>query len=461
MGVWKPVDVSGDKPSPGGPIIRASADATSLGMAFQIETSPQGGRRFTFVGPRCKAVNGVTPEAVMADPAVLYNLILPEHREAFAAAEAQAIALMQPFDVEVAVQRPDGLVRWQRFASLPRPQPDGRVLWDGLQIDVTDRRRMASELEEQRRRVEVAVEATDLGFWEVDLRSEAVTWSDRNRRLFGLSPEGPVTLQIYMDLVAEEDRELVRESFRQARDGNGDFSAEYRIVTPADDIRWVLSRGRVIRDEQGPRLMVGTSLDVTERRAVEERRNLLTGELAHRAKNFISVITSIVGQTARGMDSVPAFTELLMGRLQAMAASQDLVTATGGHTVEICGVIAKAVAPFDVKRFDIDESLAGLCIESTVAVGMGLLLHELGTNATKYGALSDLQGRIAIARAPAAEGRVAFEWREHDGPPVSPSNRRGFGTRLLEQVLRNQGGAVKFGFEPAGFHAHVECPEAK
>jgi PAS domain S-box-containing protein len=429
-------------------------------MAFQIETSPNGGHRFTFVGLRCLTLNGVSPEAVMADPAVLYNLILPEHREAFAAAEAQAIALMQPFDIEVAVQRPDGVVRWQRFASLPRPQPDGRVLWDGLQVDVSDRRRMAAELEEQRRRVEVAVEATDLGLWEIDLRTEAVTWSDRNRRLFGLSPEGPVNLQIYMDLVADEDREQVRDSFRQACDGAGDFSAEYRIVTPADDIRWVVSRGRVIHDDHGPRLMVGTSLDVTERRVAEERRNLLTGELAHRAKNFISVVASIVGQTARGMDSVPAFTELLMGRLQSMAASQDLVTETGGHTVEVCGVIAKAVAPFDLERFDIDETLSGLRMESTVAVGMSLLLHELATNATKYGALSDAHGRVVIARAPAEDDRVAFEWREHDGPPVAPSNRRGFGTRLLEQVLRNQGGAVKFEFEPAGFHAHVECPAA-
>lgn len=460
MGVWKPVDVSGDKPSPGGPIIRASADATSLGMAFQLETSPDGGRRFSFVGPRCLSVNGVSAEAVMADPDLLYDMILPEHREAFAAAEAQAIALLQPFDVEVAMRRPDGVVRWQRIASIPRPQPDGRVLWDGLQIDVTDRRRMASELEEQRRRVEIAVEATDLGFWEVDLRSDTLTWSDRNRRLFGLSRQSPVTLPIYMDLVAEEDREQVRESFRRARDGDGDFSAEYRIVTPADDIRWVLSRGRVISDDQGPRLMVGTSLDVTERRASDERRNLLTGELSHRAKNFISVVASIVGQTARGMTSVEKFTEVLMGRLHSMAASQDLLTATGGHAVELSGVIEKALAPFDLDRFDLDATLGGDRIESTVAVGMGLLLHEMATNATKYGALSNAGGRVIIRRAPADEDRVAFEWRESGGPPVTPTDNKGFGTRLLQQVLRNQGGAVKFEFEPAGFHAHVECPSA-
>jgi len=462
MGVWKPVDVIGDKPSPGGPIIRSSADAASLGMAYQIEASKDGTRRFTFVGQRCQAVNGVPAEAAMADPAVLYNMVLPEHREAFAAAEAQAIALTQPFDVEVAMRRADGVVRWHRIASIPRPQPGGRVLWDGLQIDVTDRRRLASELEEQRRRVEIAVEATDMGLWEVDLQSETLTWSDRNRRLFGLSPEAPVTPQIYMDLIYEEDRQFVREAFERARDpaGPGDFTAEYRIMTPAGEARWVWSRGRMIRDDEGPRLLVGTSLDMTERRAAEERRNLLTRELAHRAKNFISVVMSIVGQTARGQESVQEFRDLLMARLQSMAASQDLVTTTGGHAIDVSGVIAQSLAPFDIQRFEIDGGLAEVSIESTVAVGMGLLLHEMATNATKYGSLSNSKGRVVIGRATAPNGRVAFEWHEQGGPKVVLSDRRGFGTRLLEQVLRNQGGTVKFAFEPAGFRAHVECPAA-
>jgi PAS domain S-box-containing protein len=462
MGVWKPVDVTGDKPSPGGPIIRSSADAASLGMAYQIEASKDGTRRFTFVGQRCQAVNGIPAETAMADPAILYNMVLPEHREAFAVAEAQAVALTQPFDVEVAMRRADGVVRWHRIAAIPRPQPDGRVLWDGLQIDVTDRRRLASELEEQRRRVEIAVEATDMGLWEVDLRSETLTWSDRNRRLFGLSPEAPVTPQIYMDLVCEEDRPIIREAFERARDlaGPGDFTAEYRIITPAGEARWVWSRGRVIRDDEGPRLLVGTSLDMTERRAADERRNLLTRELAHRAKNFISVVMSIVSQTARGQESVQEFRDLLMARLQSMAASQDLVTATGGHAIDVSGVITKSLAPFDIQRFQIDGGLAEVAIDSTVAVGMGLLLHEMATNATKYGSLSNSKGRVVIGRAAAPNGRVAFEWHERDGPKVMPSDRRGFGTRLLEQVLRNQGGAVKFAFEPAGFRAHVECPAA-
>src|SRR5437879_5206752 len=140
------------------PIVRSAADARSLGMAFIIETRPDGARRFVFAGPRCLALNGVPGTAVMADASVLFSMILPEHRDAFLAAEAEAVADLQPLDVEVAMRRPDGVVRWHRFAALPRKQPDGTVLWDGLQIDVTDRREMALELSEQHRRLEMAAE---------------------------------------------------------------------------------------------------------------------------------------------------------------------------------------------------------------------------------------------------------------------------------------------------------------
>jgi PAS domain S-box-containing protein len=462
VGVWKPVDASNERSRAAGSITRSAADATALGMAFQLCISPDGARRFTFVGQRCLAVNGVPAELVMADPDLFYDLVLPEHREAFAAAEAHALAHRTPFDMEVALLRPDGEVRWHRIASTPREQPDGSLLWDGLQIDVTDRRRMAAELEEQRRKVEVAVEATDMGLWEFDLRSDTLTWSERNRRLFGLSPSAPVTPQIYMDMVHPDDRPQLCELYLAARDRMeaGDFSTEYRIVTPAGQSRWMLTHGRTLADDQGPRLMVGTSLDVTERRAGEERRSLLMGELAHRAKNGLAVMMAIISQTARGAKSVQEYEAVLMARMQAMASSQDLVTATGGRPVEVSQVMAKALAPFDLERFKIDDALEGVAIGGELAAAMGLLLHEMATNAVKYGALSSARGHVHLTRAEAPEGRLGFAWSEQDGPPVTPSNRRGFGTRLLQQALRTQDGAVTDDFEPGGFHARVECPAA-
>jgi two-component sensor histidine kinase len=93
-----------------------------------------------------------------------------------------------------------------------------------------------------------------------------------------------------------------------------------------------------------------------------------------------------------------------------------------------------------------------------MAAGMGLLLHEMATNAVKYGALSNRSGRVAVEFEDAGDGRAAFVWRETGGPEVATTNKPGFGTRLLKQVLRPQGGEVAFAFEPHGFRARTEFP---
>jgi PAS domain S-box-containing protein len=433
-------------------------------MAFVIQTGPDGARRFMFAGPRCLGVNGVTAETIMTDAQVFFDMILPEHRKAFAEAEAEALSSLQPFDVEVAMRRADGEVRWHRIAALLRTQPDGSVFWDGLQIDVTDRRQMAAALVEQRHRLEVAVETTGLGFWEWDIAAGKVTWSERNKQLHGLGPDEEIDIARYMSLVHPDDVDEVRTTFLTARERpeGGDYSVEHRIVTPAGEQRWIQAHGRVATDASGEaRLVVGTSLDITERKAREERRALLMGELAHRAKNGIAVLMAIVSQTARGAESVEHFEEVIMSRLQAMASSQDLVTASGGGPVSLGDVIGAALAPFGKARVDLDTAIAQVTIRGEMAVGMGLLLHEMATNAVKYGALSNNRGRVIIALETVADGRAAFGWREAEGPAVAGPVKPGFGTRLLQQVLRPQGGEVTFAFEPQGFRARAEFPTVR
>jgi PAS domain S-box-containing protein len=358
------------------------------------------------------------------------------------------------------MRRTDGQVRWHRIAARPRRLPDGSTLWDGLQTDITEARLTADELEEQRRRAQMAVEATGLGLWEWDLRSNALAWSERNRALFGVAADEEVTIERYMALVHPEDVAEVRNAYASAREapGGGDYAVEHRVVTPAGELRWVLAHGRVATDQEGPRLVIGTTLDITERRAADEQRNLLMRELAHRSKNGIAVIMAIVSQTARGMESAQAFEQLLMSRLQAMAQSQDLVTVSGGQPVPLIDVATKTLTPFGLARFDVDAALQAISVPGDVAVGLGLLLHEMATNAVKYGALSVRKGRVGLSREAAVDGLAAFAWRESGGPEVKPGGREGFGTRLLEAALRNQGGKVVFAFEPPGFRACVEFP---
>jgi len=435
------------------------AETLGLGMAFQILAGPGGvGRRFTYLSPNCEALTGVPAEAALADPAKLYDQILPEYRDAFVRAEAEALAGDGRLDIEVRMRRADGEVRWRRIASLGRSLADGGSLWDGLMSDVTELKLGAEELEAQRRRLEVAVESTGLGFWEWDVRSGQLTWSERNKAIFGLPADAPVTIEAYMAMIHPDDVDRVRKAYADARDrpGGGDFGFQYRAVVPNGQIRWILTRGRVVTDEAGPAMVVGTTLDTTDRREAEERRNLVMGELAHRAKNGIQVMTAIISETARSAESVKGFEELLVARLQAMAQSQDLVTAAGGRPVPLHELAAQALGPFGLARFDIEPAIAELTVNGDVAAGLALLLHEMATNAVKYGALSRPEGRIALNADGAGPGMAALNWRERGGPRVEPSNRRGFGSRLLQAALRNQGGKVEPAFDPDGFSARME-----
>lgn len=435
------------------------AEALQLGMVFQILVDPEGRtRRFTYLSPSCETMNGVSAESALADPALLYEMIVPEHREAFLQAEAAALAGDGHFEAEVQMRRADGELRWRRIASAGRVLADGSSLWDGLMSDITETRRAGEELEDQRRRLEVAVEATGLGFWEWDLRTGQLSWSDRNRAIFGLPPDAPVSIEVYMAMVHPDDVERIRTVFRgvRSRPEGGDFDLEYRIVAPNGQLRWILTRGRVVADGAGPAIVVGTTLDTTQRREAEERRNLVMGELAHRAKNGIQVMTAIINETARSAETVQGFEEVLVARLQAMAQSQDLVTAAGGRPVPLYELAAQALRPFGLTRFDIEPAISGLMVNGDVAAGLALLLHEMATNAVKYGALSLPEGRIALDAEGAGPGMAALHWRERGGPRVEPSNRRGFGSRLLQAALRNQGGKVEPAFAPEGFTARME-----
>jgi PAS domain S-box-containing protein len=439
------------------------AEALGLGMTYTLLVEPDGvGRRFLHVGASCEPLNGLPAEVVLADPRALYDLILPEYREVFDAAEAQAITERRAFSIEIQMRRADGEVGWRRISSYPRLLPDGSTAWEGLQTDITETRRLAEELADQRRRLQMAVEATGLGFWEWDPRNELVLWSDRNKATFGLPANASISIERYMELIHPEDLEAVQQVYRATTglDDGGDFSVEHRTVTPAGDIRWIQTHGRVLKEDGEPRLVVGTSLDVTSRKAAEESRSLLMGELAHRAKNGLTVMMAIVQQTARSAQTVAGFEAALMSRLDAMAKSQDLVTATGGGPVQLADVLRQVLSPFGLARFDIAGEFQGVTVAGHMATALGLLLHEMATNAVKYGGLSRADGRVRILSAEAPERRVALHWCETGGPPCSPPARQGFGSRVLQTALSPFGGKVAVAYKPDGFEGRVEFPTA-
>lgn len=316
-------------------------------------------------------------------------------------------------------------------------------------------------LRERLRRLETAVEASGLGLWEWDVRTGRLAWNARNRELMGVDPERPLTIEDYAQLVHPDDREDLRATYLEARERaeDGAFASEHRtLATPDGKVRWVQLRGRVIRDADGVRMAVGSTIDVTDRKNAEARRNLILRELAHRAKNGIVVLMTIVAQTAKRATGVKEFEQVLLSRLQALADCQDLVTQAGGRSLPLADLLERAFTPFDASRFDLDARLKAVSISNEMVVGMALLLHELSTNAVKYGSLSAPTGRVRLGFSEDAEGKGRIAWVETGGPEVRPATRKGFGTRLLDISLRNDGGHVVARFDPAGFQADIHFP---
>jgi len=156
------------------------------------------------------------------------------------------------------------------------------------------------------------------------------------------------------------------------------------------------------------------------------------------------------------VETVEGFKTVLIARLEAMAQAQDLVTASGGRPVQLSDLAAQALKPFGLARFELEPDITGLTVHGDVAGGLALLLHEMATNAVKYGALSRPEGRVSLKAEGAGPGMAALHWRERGGPRVELSSRRGFGTKLLQAALRQQGGRVEPVFEPDGFKARME-----
>jgi two-component sensor histidine kinase len=198
---------------------------------------------------------------------------------------------------------------------------------------------------------------------------------------------------------------------------------------------------------------IGMAMDLTTIKAAEARQRLLINELNHRVKNTLSSVQSIARQTLR-TDETPAHVrERFIDRLLAMSAAHDVLTRENWEGAAIDEIARQALRPFvddrDAGRIRLD--LPSLKVDPIAALALAMALHELATNAVKYGALSNLEGRVTIDWIPSESDRTIVRWRESGGPSVSPPQRRGFGSRLLEGGLTaDLGGQPRLSFEIAG-----------
>ena len=333
--------------------------------------------------------------------------------------------------------------------------------------DVTERHRALAALERSEERLERALSAGVVGIWEWDMETDTVFADERFAQLYGVDlgdPEVGTRSKTFFKVIHPKDRERVQRHIERAMTSGESFFDEYRLVQADGSIRWVVVRGRCYYDEaRQPTRFSGSAIDITERKESEEQRKLLMKELNHRVKNTLAIVSAIANQTFR--DAVPSAEgrKLFLERIGALSAAQDVLIGERREAAEIRTLVNNAITPHagNPDRFRVDGP--SVRILSNAAVPVTLALHELATNAAKYGALSKSNGRVEVAwtieNGADDRTRLRFVWRENGGPPVQPPKKIGFGSRLIKSALTAQlAASVDMDFRENGMICTIDVP---
>jgi two-component system, chemotaxis family, CheB/CheR fusion protein len=357
--------------------------------------------------------------------------------------------------MEAVAERPDGI----RVPFIPYPTPlydeSGELIGAvNMLVDITDRKRA----EYYAQRLAAVVEFSDDAIVSKDLDGVIISWNRGAERLFGYPAEEtigrPITMLIPHERLDEEHEILGRirrgehvdhyETVRRRKDGS---SVEISLtVSPVRD-----AEGKIIGASKIAR-------DVTERRRAQEQEKVLVRELQHRIKNTLATVGAIANQTFR---NAPGECEAFRARMQALAGANDLLNNDNWQRAALIDLVGLALEPFRDKhrdRFLIDGP-DGIFLDAQKSSLLAMALHELATNAVKYGALSNEKGRVRIAwEIPQddAPKRCQLRWQESGGPAVNLPGQKGFGSLLIERALQNTLGQAQLDFDPRGLVCSIE-----
>jgi two-component sensor histidine kinase/PAS domain-containing protein len=350
----------------------------------------------------------------------------------------------------------------------------------GTVEDITDHTETAMALTESEERLRLAIEAGKMAVWEVDLETQTMTQSPELNLLLGFPPGETVTLAKARALYNPGEFERVqkegvsaeairarahggafepwRRRERPATGGRTQVQAEIAITTRAGVPKHLLLRSQYAPFPDGRPRLTGLLIDITETKQAQLKLGTVARELQHRVKNSLSVVYALAMKTLRGKADEEALRTFLE-RLRALAAANDLILDRGSDSAPLQNVIEQIVKPYrDVSQDPFTLNGPPVSLHPNAAIASGMVLHELCTNAVKYGALSRPEGRITVHWTQPASDRIDLTWQERGGPAVEKPARHGFGMRLLDSLLSGEGGKVTLDFQPAGVTCKISLP---
>jgi two-component sensor histidine kinase len=334
-----------------------------------------------------------------------------------------------------------------------------------LEQRIEERKQAVGSLRESETKTQLATETAGIGLWQWQISSGNVTWDKTMFDLYGMSPtaDGFVEYGAYIACLHPDDAASQDAILQNTVSQCGASNREFRILRcDGGEVRHIRAVEAARAGPDGKtEWVVGTNLDITEEKNRERHVQLLMGEINHRAKNLLAVVLSVANQTS-GADHAE-FLQKFSARVQSLAAGQDVLVENEWKGVQLDALVRAQLNHFK-DLIGPRITIAGDPVQLSPAAvqTIGMAIHELTTNASKYGALSNEEGRIAIAwqKVPGPNPEhLVMNWTESNGPPVVLPEGSGFGSLVTGKIVElSLGGVVTSSFAPAGFSWRLDCP---
>jgi PAS domain S-box-containing protein len=352
------------------------------------------------------------------------------------------------------------------FAELYRKTRELEKLNRELEMRVADR---TAELQASTARLlqseqlrSLALAAGQMGSWDWDISSHEIIWDEGQYRIFGVDPK---TFRVNTDniraLIHPDDWLRMEQARRRIAKNGQAYQMEYRVRRPNGELRWCIGTVVTSLDEDGKVVRLsGVTVDITERKEAEERRAMLAREVDHRARNALAVVQSIVRLTRA--KSVDDYMSALEGRIGALSRAHILLSKSRWEGADLGRLVEEEMAPYRVEEGErILINGPPVVLQPATAQTLALALHELATNAAKYGALSAITGRVSVTWQ-VLDGVLSLEWVETGGPHTVKPSIQGYGTRVIAASIERQlGGRAVFDWRPQGLNFNLSVPQGE
>jgi PAS domain S-box-containing protein len=366
---------------------------------------------------------------------------------------------------EFRVVRPGGEARWIEVRSLVAYDHAGRAQrMTGVYIDVTERKQTEALLSESKARLADAMAAGRVMAFEWDAVTALSQRCDSAAQILGFEKGATAASRSdFLRHVHPDDRVSLKTRIRELRPSNPSYALNFRFVRPNGREVWLEETAKAEFDAAGRLLRIkGLTRDITERKVLEEHKNLLIAELDHRVKNVLSIVSVIASRTQETSSSMADFVTALDGRIKSMATTHQLLSHRRWHGIPLVELVQRELAPYaTASNTQIEGPDEILSAEAGQAIAM--VFHELATNAAKFGALSAADGRVCVRwshkRNGHAQSWLSIQWEERGGPNVVPQTRSGYGTSVIRDLIPYElGGTVDLAHAPGGVCCRLQIP---